>query len=106
MVDPGGGGESKAFSDERAVAQTGLRSRQAGDSRQLTGQRQSRSLKEASGDLLKRGLAINLLARLFRESAFSQRPDVGELGEIDDFAGDHDHGNLQFVDRFVEQLAI
>ena len=46
------------------------------------------------------------LSQRIGKAANAERPQIRELRQIDDFAGDDDHGGLQFVDRAGERDAI
>jgi hypothetical protein len=65
--------------------------------------RHARPIQEASRDFAERGVTRDALPQRVGKPADSERPDVGELGLVEDLARHDDHRGLQFVHRFRER---
>src|SRR5215510_654865 len=105
-VRPGGRRDRHVLSDQGLIPDAGFGARQPGDSGQLSRISHTGAIQKASRDLAQRGFAIDLLRQMFGEPPFGQRPDVTELGLINDFARNYDHPRLQLIDRPRERFAV
>ncbi len=83
-------------------SQPGVRARQPGHPRQLSGNRHAGAGQKGPGDLAQRDVARDALAKRIGEAADGKRPQIRELRQVYDLARHHDHGGLQFVQRAGE----
>ncbi len=106
-VDAAGRHRREAVGDQGPVAEAGFRARDAGDAGQLARHGHPRPGEEAARDLPHRGGAGHAPpVQRIREARHREGPDVGELRDVGDLAGNHQHRGLQLVHRPAERHAV